>query len=257
MRIPVAMSPPAATAGCSHSTTAGPYVTFVPTRRHTWTSDVRISALPSDVDGLVRKNGVFTPVRVTVKDSRGRLTESAVPKVIMIKGDLWLDDDGPPAPASELGIAASIDMLQGYPLAGIVAEGLAPYAGLSPAQDQALTRAVYRGLPVVRTARGNATGLVRPTPGNLFIEGNNLTATKARLLLTAAIMKLGVPPHAADPDAPHAGGARGDQEEESRHSRRSSRLTEPPVTPKPLPAHEVHERPAASGRRVRAGRGRG
>jgi L-asparaginase len=54
----------------------------------------------------------------------------------------------------------------------------------------------------VKTARGNASGLVRSTPGNLFIEGNNLTATKARLLLTAAILKLGVLPPAADADRP-------------------------------------------------------
>ena len=95
-------------------------------------------------------------------------------------------------------------LLEKYPLAGIVAEGLAPYAGLSPSQDQALVRAVSRGVPVVRTARGNATGLVRVTPGNLYIEGNNLTATKARLLLTAALMKLGALPHAADPERPTA-----------------------------------------------------
>ena len=41
----------------------------------------------------------------------------------------------------------------------------------------------------MKTARGDAHGLVRLNPDNLFIEGNNLTATKARLLLTAAIMK--------------------------------------------------------------------
>jgi L-asparaginase len=54
----------------------------------------------------------------------------------------------------------------------------------------------------VRTARGDAHGLVRLNPGNLFIEENNLTATKARLLLTAAIMKLGALPHATDPEHP-------------------------------------------------------
>ena len=73
-------------------------------------------------------------------------------------------------------------------MAGIVAEGLAPYARLSASQDQAPLRAVYRGVPVVKTARGNASGLVRVTPENLFIEGNNLTTTMARLLLTAAVL---------------------------------------------------------------------
>ena len=43
---------------------------------------------------------------------------------------------------------------------------------------------------------------MRVNPANLFIEGNNLTTTKARLLLTAAIMKLGPFPHAADPTHP-------------------------------------------------------
>jgi L-asparaginase len=60
-----------------------------------------------------------------------------------------------------------------FPLAGIVAEGLAPYATLSASQERALLRAVYRGIPVVKTARGDARGLVRLNPANLFIEGNN------------------------------------------------------------------------------------
>lgn len=189
--------------GIVGSMTAGPFVTYVPTRKHTWRSEVRISALPSVVDGLLRQNGVYTPVRVTVKESGGTLAASSIPKVILMKGDLWFDDGGLPDPATEKGIAANVDMLQEkYPLAGIVAEGTAPFATLSPSQEQALVRAVYRGLPVVKTARGNASGLVRVNPNNPFIEGNNLTATKARLLLTAAIMKFGMLPPAADPEHP-------------------------------------------------------
>jgi L-asparaginase len=123
--------------------------------------------------------------------------------VIFVKGDHWYDDSGEPDRASERGLAASFDLLQeDYPLAGIVAEGLAPYGVLSASQEQALLRAAYRGVPVVKTARGDASGLVRVNPSNVFIEGNNLTATKARLLLTAAIMKLGALPHAADPEYP-------------------------------------------------------
>ena len=107
-----------------------------------------------------------------------------------MKGDHWYNDSGQLNPASDRGIEASIDMLQeDYPLAGIMAEGLAPFATLSASQERALLRAVYRRIPVVKTARGDAHGLVRLNPANLFIEGNNLTATKARLLLTAAIMK--------------------------------------------------------------------
>ena len=37
-----------------------------------------------------------------------------------------------------------------------------------------------------------------------FIGGSNLTATKARLLLMAALMKFGSLPPAADPDRPTA-----------------------------------------------------
>jgi L-asparaginase len=189
--------------GVLGSMTAGPFVTNVPTRKHTWTSEVRISALPFVVDGLLRQNGVYSPVRVTVKERDGTLAASAIPKVILMKGDLWFDDSGAPDPASEKGIAANVDMLQEkYPLAGIVAEGTAPFASLSRSQDQALLRAVYRGLPVVKTARGNASGLVRVNPNNLFIEGNNLTTTKARLLLIASIMKFGMLPPAADPEHP-------------------------------------------------------
>ena len=39
-------------------------------------------------------------------------------------------------------------------------------------------------------------------PNNLFIEGSNNIASKARLLLTAALMKYGSLPHAADPEKP-------------------------------------------------------
>ena len=189
--------------GVLGSTTAGPFVTQVPTRKHTWQSDVRMTALPMVVDGLLRRNGAFERVSVSVKGAEGELVPSAIPRVIFVKGDHWYDDSGQPDASQDRGIAASIDLLQeSYPLAGIVAEGLAPYATLSASQEQALLSAVYRGIPVVKTARGDAHGLVRLNGANLFIEGNNLTATKARLLLTAAIMKLGVLPHASDPERP-------------------------------------------------------
>jgi hypothetical protein len=189
--------------GVLGSTTAGPFITNVPTRKHTWQSEVRMTVLPTTVDGLLRRGGKFTRVAVTVKSADGQLVPAAIPKVIFVKGDHWFDDSGQPDAASDRGVEASIDMLQeDYPLAGIVAEGLSPYATLSASQDQALLRAVYRGIPVVKTARGDAHGLVRLNPNNLFIEGNNLTATKARLLLTAAIMKLGALPQATDPGHP-------------------------------------------------------
>jgi hypothetical protein len=189
--------------GIFGSMTAGPYVTNIPTRKHTWKSDVRVTVLPARMDGLLRQHGAFTTVPVDIKNSAGELLPMAIPKVVMVKGDVWYDDGGEPSSANEQGIMASIDaLLEKYPLAGIVGEGLAPYASLSGSQEKALERAALCGLPVVKTARGDASGLVKVNPNNLFIEGNNLTTTKARLLLTAAIMKYGPLPHAADPDHP-------------------------------------------------------
>jgi hypothetical protein len=188
------------------SMTAGPYVTFVPTRRHTWKSDVRVTQLPPHIDGRLRDNGAIKTVSVEIKNSAGELLPSAIPKVVFVKGDNWYDDSGPPNPAGEKAIAAAIEqLLTSYPLAGIVGEGLAPYSSLSASQDRALELAVLNGLPVVKVARGDARGIVRTNPNNLFIEGNNLTATKARLLLTAALMKLGPLPLAADPAHPTTG----------------------------------------------------
>ena len=64
-----------------------------------------------------------------------------------------------------------------------------------------MRRAVYSGLPVVRVGRGNTQGFV-PLHDPAFIGGSNLTATKARLLLMASLMKFGSLPPAADPDHP-------------------------------------------------------
>jgi hypothetical protein len=60
-------------------------------------------------------------------------------------------------------------------------------------------------MPVVKVGRGNAGGFVDPTRDPLAIPGSNLTATKARLLLMACLMKLGCLPPAADPVDPTSG----------------------------------------------------
>jgi len=192
--------------GIFGSMTAGAYLTNVPTRKHTWKSELRISLLPASQTGWLRNAaGMVEAVSVAIKNPDGELLPQAIPKVAMLKGDNWYDDGGVPDPAAEKGIAATVEMLLGeYPLAGIVGEGLAPYSSMSAAQDKALELAVLQGLPVVKTARGDASGLVKVNPRNLFIEGNNLTTTKARLLLTAALMKLGPLPRAADPGHPSA-----------------------------------------------------
>jgi L-asparaginase len=93
-------------------------------------------------------------------------------------------------------------MLKSAPLAGFVVEGLTPYGrNVSNAPHRLMPRVVHSGLPVVRVGRGNTEGFV-PLHDPSFIGGSNLTATKARLLLTACLMKFGCLPPAADPDHP-------------------------------------------------------
>jgi L-asparaginase len=93
-------------------------------------------------------------------------------------------------------------MLKSAPLAGFVVEGLTPYGrNVSNARHRLMLRAIHSGLPVVRVGRGNTAGFV-PLHDPSFIGGSNLTATKARLLLMACLMRFGSLPPAAEPDHP-------------------------------------------------------
>jgi len=93
-------------------------------------------------------------------------------------------------------------MLKSAPLAGFVVEGLAPYGrNVSNARHRLMLRAIHSGLPVVRVGRCNTEGFV-PLRDPSFIAGSNMTATKARLLLMACLMKFGSLPPAAYPDHP-------------------------------------------------------
>ncbi len=88
-------------------------------------------------------------------------------------------------------------------LVGFVAEGITPYGNLpSEVRTAILERAIFSGVPVVRVGRGNPEGFSNLHP--LFISGSNLNAIKARLLLMAALMKLGSLPNASDPGKPTA-----------------------------------------------------
>jgi L-asparaginase/Glu-tRNA(Gln) amidotransferase subunit D len=87
-------------------------------------------------------------------------------------------------------------------LAGVIAEGGTPYGHVGPARDAALRRAILHGLPVVKVSRGNAEGFVPHDRVPFAIAGGNLTATKARLLLMACLLRFGALPAAVDPDAP-------------------------------------------------------
>jgi hypothetical protein len=62
--------------------------------------------------------------------------------------------------------------------------------------------AAYNGIPVIRVGRSDPGGFVPPHPEKPSIVGSNLDANKAVMLLTAAMLKLGRLPRAADPENP-------------------------------------------------------
>ena len=180
-----------------------PVLTFRSVKQHTYTSAVKVSALPGAVDGTQRVGGRITNVTVPIKDGQGALLPTAIPKVTLVKHGRYLPDDSSGDAAAEVDILARLDKnLREAPLAGFVAEGSAPFGSVTNAMEAALRRATFSGMPVVKVGRGNAEGMVDPTRSPFAIAGSNLTATKARLLLMACLMKLGSLPPAADPANP-------------------------------------------------------
>ena len=180
-----------------------PALTFRTVKRHTHSSAVNLTHLPESVEGARLDGGRIIRSAVKIKDTQGNLLPTAIPKVTIVKHARYLQEDETGSAASEVDILARIEKnLRQAPLAGFVAEGAAPFGTMSNSADAALRRAVFSGMPVVRVGRGNAEGPVDPKRNPLSIGGNNLTATKARLLLMACLMKLGSLPPAADPDKP-------------------------------------------------------
>jgi hypothetical protein len=176
---------------------------FKPTTLHTWKSAVNLNQLPSTVQGVLRIDGNLTNVEVKVKTPEGFLNADAVPKVTILKAAAYMQDTAAENPDNEADIMARIEKnLKDFPLAGFVAEGEAPYAAVTKAMQRAIEIAALSGLPTVRVGRGDAGGLTKPNPFDLTIEGSNLTASKARLLLKAAILKFGSLPLAMDPRKP-------------------------------------------------------
>jgi L-asparaginase len=180
-----------------------PQFSFKPVKRHTFASEVRLTALPSEVQGARVQNSKIGTISVPIKDAQGDLLGTAVAKVTMVKHARYLPEDTSGDASSEVDILARIEKnLRDAPLAGFVAEGSAPFGAMSNSVDAALKRATYSGMPVVKVGRGNAGGFVDPTRDPLAIAGSNLTATKARLLLMACLMKFGCLPPATDPAKP-------------------------------------------------------
>jgi hypothetical protein len=166
---------------------------------------VNLNQLPKEVQGSRVQGSKFGTVVVAVRDAHGDLLAGAIPKVTIVKHARYLPEDTSGEASSEVDMLARIENnLRIAPLAGFVAEGSAPFGAMSNSVDAALKRATFSGMPVVKVGRGNAGGFVDPTRDPLAIAGSNLTATKARLLLMACLMKCGCLPPAVDPARPTA-----------------------------------------------------
>ena len=180
-----------------------PQFSFKPVKRHTFNSAVNLTQLPREVQGSKVRGSKVGTIVVVVKDADGDLLPTAIPKVTIVKHARYLSDDTSGDASSEVDILARIEKnLRDAPLAGFVAEGSAPFGAMSNSVDAALKHATFSGMPVVKVGRGNAGGFVDPTRDPLAIAGSNLTATKARLLLMACLLKFGcLPPvvNAAQP----------------------------------------------------------
>ncbi|HMF48543.1 MAG TPA: asparaginase domain-containing protein [Candidatus Saccharimonadales bacterium] len=182
-----------------------PQFSFKPVKRHTHNSAVNLTQLPREVQGSKVQGSKVGTIAVVVKGVDGDLLPTAIPKVTIVKHARYLPDDTSGDASSEVDILARIEKnLRDAPLAGFVAEGSAPFGAMSNSVDAALKRATFSGMPVVKVGRGNAGGFVDSTRDPLAIAGSNLTATKARLLLMACLMRFGCLPPAADPTKPTA-----------------------------------------------------
>ncbi len=182
-----------------------PQFSFKTVKRHTYNSAVSMTQLPIEVQGSTVQGSKVGTTTVAIKDAAGGLLATAIPKVMIFKHARYLPDDTTGDASSEVDVLARIEKnLHDAPLAGFVAEGSAPFGAMANSVDAALKRATFSGMPIVKVGRGNAGGFVDRTRDPLAIAGSNLTATKARLLLMACLMKFGCLPPAANPTKPGA-----------------------------------------------------
>ena len=179
-----------------------PQLTYLPTKRHTHSSEVNLSRIPDTVPGVHAVDGPIATTPVRVKDAAGDLLPEAMPKVTLSKYARYLPDGADTSPELEVEVMSRIARnLETSPLAGFVGEGASPYGSMNRGTDNAFARAVFSGMPVVRCGRG-ATGGLAYKNDPLFVAGSNLTSTKARMLLMASLLRLGALPPARDPACP-------------------------------------------------------
>jgi hypothetical protein len=179
-----------------------PVLLYLPATRHTYKSEVNITNIPASIAAVRATARGIESVTIPIKDRDGRLLQDAIPSVSIVKDGGYGAEDFSGDPALEVDIIALMNhkMSLGR-LAGFVVEGLVPYGTLpSSVRQKLMLDAVFSGLPVVRVGRGYPQGFADPHPH--FIPGSNLTSTKARMLLMAALMRFGSLPPAKDPANP-------------------------------------------------------
>ena len=184
--------------------TTGPTLTFLPNRRHGHTSEVRLTLLPVQLAGVRQgRDGRMTSVPVTVKDPDGKLRADAMPQVEGVDLSDWMTGTTGPdiAAARRLVQEAVARCAAQSPLIGLVAESVQG-GHFDQGEVEALNAAALQGVPIVKAFRGANGGFVYSDPGNLLIEGSNLSSTKARVLLMACLLRYGSLPIPADPSHP-------------------------------------------------------
>ena len=181
----------------------GPPVTlwYKPAYKHGAGSEMALGRLQREMGG------------VELKDSDGHLLPSAIPSVHIVKYGQYMAEDVSGDPDTEVDILARIekglaDQESGAgttaKLHGFILEGSNSYAAASESQEAALEIAVFSGMPVVRVSRADPGGRVVTGRAGMTVEGSNLDANKARILLMAAMLRLGRLPKARDPRHPTA-----------------------------------------------------
>ena len=103
-------------------------LTFLPTKKHTYLSDVNLTKLPARVNGARRDDdGRIVHTDVGIKNEGGDLLPSAVPKVTVIKHTRYQPDDFSDDVSGVVEVMARIDKnLEKAALSGFVLEGTAP-----------------------------------------------------------------------------------------------------------------------------------
>lgn len=175
-------------------TMSGPSLHFLPTRRHGRHSMLRLATLPDTVPG-------FTGA-VSVKNAQGQLLGAAIPHVEIVALPGWFSHAG----GSDCAVAAQLRdgvarIRHEAPLGGLVTEGVTGGHFEEPEAD-ALDLAALHGLPIVKVGRDAPEAFVPAAGHRLWIGGGNLTASKARVLLMACLLRFGTLPAAADPAKP-------------------------------------------------------